>query len=84
MAEQDDKKPEDSGSTGSASTGGPQHVNVTRAARLPVPPEPTERELRDREACIDKTHKRPVLPEGPRTRGVVTEDVPPTEPKPPE
>ena len=84
MADQDEKKPADAGSTGSASSGGPQHVDVTRSLRLSVPPAPTERELRDREACIDKTHKKPVLPEGPRSRSFVTEDVPPTEPKPPE
>ena len=74
------------GSTGSASTGGPQHVDATRALRLPVPPQPTERELRDREACIDKTHKKPALPEGSHPRGLPTPgeiDVPPTEPKPP-
>jgi hypothetical protein len=91
MADQDkDKKPEDSsseGSTGSASTGGPRHVDPTRALRLAVPPQPTERELRDREACIDRTHKKPVLKEGSHPRGLPTPaeaDVPPTTPKPPQ
>ena len=86
MADNDSDKKADSGSTGSASTGAPTHVEVTRALRLPAPPQPTERQLRDREACIDRTHKKPVLPEGSHIRalgGPGEINVPPTEPATP-
>lgn len=72
-------------STGSATTGSPSHTDTTREFRLPEPPEITERQLRDREACIERTHKTPPLKEGERSRDFTTApSVPPTTPKKPD
>jgi len=72
----------DQSSTGSATVGSPSHTDKTREFRLPEPPQITERQLRERDACIERTHKAPPLKEGDRSRDFSTApSVPPTTPK---
>jgi hypothetical protein len=84
------KKPNDSeseaprASTGNASNPGPAQTQTTRDFRLREPPPLTERQRREREACIDRTHKKPPLKEGEASRDLtVAPNVPPTTPKAP-
>jgi hypothetical protein len=59
-----------SAQTAQATVARSRQSETVRGALLVLPPEPTDKEVKAREACIDKTHRAmgPELIEGPRKR----------------
>jgi hypothetical protein len=51
------KQNSESERTSQAKTSRPRHSETTRDSLLVLPPEPTQREIKLREQCVDKTHK---------------------------
>ncbi|HEY4673299.1 MAG TPA: hypothetical protein VIH03_03955 [Nitrososphaerales archaeon] len=79
------KKKIQSAETAQARTNRPRHSETTRVALLVLPPEPTEKEIKAREKCIEHTHRvaGPKLTDKRPTRGAGRKSVL-KEPKVPE